>query len=358
MGRNTKIVVSGTAAVTPVGSNAEQTCASVRAGISRFQEHPFFFPKLPDPPLLEPELAISARAPISDPILDNPERLMNLFIPSLTELVSKTKLERKHIQTGAFLMSLPQPDDIVNSWSLESTFMPELYRRTGLRSFNISKVNQSGHAGMLILVQEAMSLLHSGEVEFCIIGGVDSYLMGNRMEYLDDSWRIKSARNVDGYIPGEASTILLLENLASAKSRGCQSMATISSGGAGNESQNISSNKNSSGTGLTVAIEQALYKRDRDTSIKWVLCDLNGESFRSFEWGLVQARLHKYISEVGVVSHPADCMGDIGAATGGMLIAIAVQAFNRGYNVSDEALLWTASDNGQRAALCVSKSVH
>jgi hypothetical protein len=48
-------------------------------------------------------------------------------------------------------------------------------------------------------------------------------------------------------------------------------------------------------------------------------------------------------------------LGDIGAATGGILIAQAVQAFKRGYARSEEALLWTASENEFRAALCINQ---
>jgi 3-oxoacyl-[acyl-carrier-protein] synthase-1 len=69
----------------------------------------------------------------------------------------------------------------------------------------------------------------------------------------------------------------------------------------------------------------------------------------------VLTRLNSYLSDLELVSHPADCYGDIGAATGGMLIAHAVKAFERNYNIAEEALLWASSDDGLRTALCIEK---
>ncbi len=352
---NKEIVITGMAAISAVGLDVEQTCASIRAGISSFSDHPDYYPEAPNPSLDESELAVTASVPVIDPLLSNSDRLMELIIPSLTSLISETKLKSEQFHTGGLFLALPQQDEAVNSWSLESTFIAQLYKRTGLNVFKVDKINQLGNAGMFTHIVEAISLLHSGELDFCIIGGVDSYLLDDRMACLDNSWRLKSARNVDGYIPGEAASILLLETADHARLRNCNGLATILSSESSKESQTISSDKNSSGTGLCEAIEKALNKRNNKSNIQWVLCDLNGESYRSFEWGLVLTRLNALLSEIKEVSHPADCLGDIGAATGGILIASAVQALKSGYNIADEALLWTASDDGHRAALCVNQ---
>jgi 3-oxoacyl-[acyl-carrier-protein] synthase-1 len=212
---------------------------------------------------------------------------------------------------------------------------------------------------MFCLVQEAMTLLMADEVEFCIVAGVDSYLLESRMEFLDQSWRIKSGRNVDGYLPGEGASMILLERADKIKSKNRSAQARISSCSTGNESQRMMSEKNSSGIGLSEAIGKTVFQEGGEkTNIRWVICDLNGESYRGFEWGLTQTRMRSVFSELKTVTHPADCTGDVGAATGGVLISYAVQAFQRGYQPSDKALLWTASDDGLRAALCVGQYNH
>jgi 3-oxoacyl-[acyl-carrier-protein] synthase-1 len=350
---DTDIVITAMSGLSPLGLNLEQTCASIRADINRFTEHAYFECVGADPEWDEEEPLIASTVPSIDPFVDGPERLLQLIIPTLTEIFSVAKIKRKEVQSGGFFLALPHTDEIVMSWSLDQTFIPELFRRTGLNSYKIHKISHTGHTGMFCLIQDALTMLRAGEVELCIVGGVDSYLMEQRLEFLDNAWRIKSSKSVDGFIPGEAAIVLLLETLRNAKARERQSLATVSFCETGNEPNNISSDKCSSGTGLSDAIRKVLNQGEDKSNIRWVICDLNGESYRGFEWGVVQTRLHNYLSAIEVVSHPADCLGDIGAATGGMLIANAVQAFKRGYNISDDALLWTSSDDGLRAALCI-----
>lgn len=348
------IVVTGTAMISPVGLDAKQTCASIRAGIARFVEHPYYECGGLDPEWDEEEPLIASLVPSIDPFLDGPERLFSLIIPPLTRIVSDARLKRGDVRKGGLLLSLPQPDSVIKGWALDKKFIPQLYRRTRLDPFKICKTSQSGHTGMFCLVMEAMALLAAGEVEFCIVAGVDSYLLEERLEFLDRSWRIKSGRNLDGYIPGEAASMIFLERADKAKARNLPAQSTISFCGTGNEPRPIASDRNSSGVGLSEAIEKAADPGEQP-GIRWVICDLNGESYRSFEWGLVQTRMNKIFSGPQTVIHPADCTGDVGAATGGVLISYAVHTFKRGSPPSDKALLWTASDDGSRAALCISR---
>jgi 3-oxoacyl-[acyl-carrier-protein] synthase-1 len=351
---NQTIVVTGSAVISPVGLDAQQACASIRAGITRFAEHPYYLCAGLDPEWDEEEPLMASLVPSIDPYLDGPERLFSLILPPLTQIISDAKLKRKELRTGAFLLALPQPDKVMKGWSLEKKFIPGLSKRAGLDPFKLSKTRQTGHTGMFSLIEEAIAMLISGEVEFCIVAGVDSYLLEERLEFLDQSWRIKSGKNVDGYIPGEAASMILLERADRAKARNRSGQAAISSCGTGKESQSMTGDQHSSGAGLSEAIEKAV-KQNEKKEIRWVICDLNGESYRSFEWGVVQTRMNKTFSELKTLTHPADCIGDVGAATGGVLISYAVQAFKRGYHVSDQALLWTASDDGLRAALCISR---
>ncbi len=350
---NQDIVITGLAAVTPVGLNVNQSCASIRADISRFTEHPYYECLGLDPEWDEETPLTSSSVSIIDPFLDGPERLIRLIIPALIDIFSNTNVKRQDLQTGGLMLALPQRDEIIEKFDLEKTFIPELLQRTGLNKFKYSTANQCGHSGMFSLIKEAIPLLISGELDFCVIGGVDSYLMEDRLEFLDKSWRIKSERNVDGFIPGEAATAIFLETDARAKSGNHQMLGTISGHGEGQETHTINSDKNSNGVGLSNAILDTLNQEDE--SIQWVASDLNGENYRSFEWGIVQTRLQKIFSETKEICHPADCVGDIGAATGGLLIASVVRAFQRGYNVSEKALLWTSSDDGHRAALAINQ---
>lgn len=345
------IAITGLGAISPVGANAEQTCSSIRAGIARITEHAYY-ECTPQDPEWDEELPLYAGSvEIIDPFLDGPERLFQLAIPAITDLMANSKMKRGDLQAGGLFLSLPQADTAVKPWRLEQHFIPELCRRTGLEGFRLTKTNQSGRAGMFTLVAEAIKLLNAGGIDHCIVGGVESYLLEDRLDLLDKAGRIKSDRNVDGFVPGEAAVMVLLETPEHAKQRGVPVNAIIAEPGFGHEPETIHSDQASTGLGLTAALEGLLQTKPDDYGFPWVYCDLNGESYYVFEWGSIITRLAAPFSNLKKLIHPADCVGDVGAATGGLLLACATKAFQWGYNIADEALLWTASDSGDRAAL-------
>lgn len=348
---NSKIILSGCAALTPVGLTLAQTGASIRAGVMRFSEHAFFECAGVDPEWDATEALYASSVSTLDPYLDGPERLLALIGPPLRRLFSEAKFKRADITEGAFLLALPQPDESLAPWSLEETFLDSLYARVGLPAFKTHMVNASGHAGMFWLVQEARNLLNSGDVSFCIVGGVDSYLLPDRLAYLDAQWRLKSAKAPDGFVPGEAAVLLLLEKASQAAAHNRPALAEIMACGFAREAQDYASGKNSTGKGLAAAISALREQVGEDVQWPEVLCDLNGEAYRGYEWGIAQTLLHRFSTDIRRLNHPADCVGDVGAATGGLLMALTLSAFQRQYAIADQALLWTSSDDGLRAAM-------
>ena len=98
---------------------------------------------------------------------------------------------------------------------------------------------------------------------------------------------------------------------------------------------------------------QALDKVLGGEPFAWVACDLNGESERGREWGLCQVRLGARARELGALWHPADCWGEVGAATGALLAGLVCRAFERGYAPADRCVVWTGSDDGARTAVAL-----
>jgi hypothetical protein len=72
--------------------------------------------------------------------------------------------------------------------------------------------------------------------------------------------------------------------------------------------------------------------------------------------GLVRVRLTQQLQGLRRLWHPADCLGDVGAATGGVLMAVLGRSFQRGYAPADRALLWAGNDEGQRTALVLARA--
>jgi len=354
--KKSSVVVTAMGALTPLGSDVEATCAAIDAGISRVTEHAFY-QCTPDDPEWDEDLPLfSATVPTIDPFVDGLERFLQLAMPSLTEVLEKSNLKRTDLAQTSFYLSLPQLDESTFNIGLAANLLPALCKQTGLTSFNDTKINQNGHTGVFAHVNEAIDLLESGASQFCIVGGVDSYLLTNRLDYLDSKWRIRSDRNVDGFIPGEASVMMMLETEAHAKARGAQVLAKITAISESQEPDVINSEKTSSGSGLTNAIKGILEQTSPSNTFKSVYCSLNGESYYAFEWGLQMTRLSKVFENVNDLNHPAEYVGDIGAATGGLLLACATNALTQGTNEDNKALLWSAADSEQRLALCLEQA--
>lgn len=348
------IVVTGAAAVSPVGYTVGQTCASLRAGICRFQSHPYFFPKLPEPPLSEQEAATVAFVPSLDLDLSLPDRLMELALYPTQNFIKGAALKRNDLKSAGIFISLPSADRSKQYSGYERAFTGEYLRRLGIEVGPVRKMYNDGHTGTLSALADASQTLLSGSCQFCILIGVDSYVDYESLKCLDACYRLKSERNVDGFIPGESGVLLLMETLAHAKARNAYILGQFEGFGTAIETENISSEKGSSGKGFADACGQVFHDKE-DIQIQWVICDLNGESYRAQEWGILLCRSTKHF-DLKAIWHPADSIGDVGAASAGLYISMACTALMKNYAPSDRTLILCASDSGKRAACLVGKT--
>jgi 3-oxoacyl-[acyl-carrier-protein] synthase-1 len=349
----TPLAITGIGAVTAIGSSAGESAASARAGLMGFGEYPYQpIPldgaKDDDRPLL------AARVGDIDPDLDGPSRVLELAALVHADLLRDAELHPEDLRGAALLVSLPAGDAAAADWSLGRDFVSAFGRRTGLVSDHV-RVVESGAAGMLELCGEAARLLASRAVKRCVLLGADSYLAEGRLKVLDAAYRIKTPRNVDGFIPGEAATAVLVETPERAAKNETVVDAVIAASGSGSEPETFSSDKQSTAIGLTAALRAVLPGRDRMSGGAYVLCDLNGESYRAVEWGLAAVRLGDALGGVKRIVHPANGWGDIGAATGGGLLVLAAASFRRGYAPLDEAIVFAGTDGALRAAVRVER---
>lgn len=343
-------LLTAASALTPAGATAEQTASSIRAGLRRLRAHPFYT-ALARRPEREDEAPLAvAPVPGVDPEMPGKERLFALLLPVLTRLVESAKLLRTHVRSCALLLALPEVDAATAGWGLDDTFVAELLGRLGL-SLPVARANRSGQAGMLASLRDAAELLQAGGASRCIVAGVDSFLDPSRLAVLDEGYRLKSPRGVDGFAPGEGASALLLETPHEARKRGATPLAALQAASTADELRPLAGEDPSSGRGLTSALRGVL----QDGAPRLLACDLNGESYRSFEWGLVLARLGQHLQNVEKLVLPAATTGDIGAATGGVLVGSVLEAFRRGYAPSNEAIVWASSQGGLRAAARLSR---
>ncbi|MBW2523159.1 MAG: hypothetical protein JRI23_03250 [Deltaproteobacteria bacterium] len=345
-----RLAVTGLAAVTPLGHDAAASCAAIRARLSGFSEHPIYAVRTRDPEWDEIEKVKAAIIPGLPLELEGRDRLVELSLWVLRDLVRSTGVGRTELERAALLLALPALDEVTDRWAL-AELEAELRERAGMGAFVATELDHGGHPSALRLLARAEKLCTEGQSERCVLVSVDSHYSPARLALLDAQARLRTVLSPDGFLPGEAAVAMLLEPEA-----GCrrQPLLRVGSVGFGSEPQPFASQRASTARGLQLAVEAALDGCGAPSAAtEWALCDLNGESYRSFEWGTLRGRLASRFAPTLHLHHPADCIGDAGAATGGLLVACTAQAFARGYAPARQALLWTSGEDDARAAVCV-----
>jgi 3-oxoacyl-[acyl-carrier-protein] synthase-1 len=344
------LVVTALGMVSPVGANATQTFTSVRANLSRKQECPQIFEcrsESPDEEPAEPLVASVIRHLLTS-ARDNhrPSRwLASLAAHAFSDLWQDAALAGEPAEDVGLYCSLPGGRS-----GFGPANQPEFYlwfhNLAGKDGFAVEQYEFGGSCTAMDLCERACSHLRAGQIKYAIVGGVDSYLFKEWLDPLDETYRLKSTRNLDGFCPGEAAAFFLIEAESQARQRGRVPWATLA--GLRKGHRNGSFAGQDTGEALVAAIGPLLSDRGRSPLL---VGDLNGERNRFKEWAFALARLGERLPPPAVLEHPALVLGDVGAATAPVLIALAVQFLHTKYREHDRALVWCAAEDGGRRAL-------
>ncbi len=350
------LAITGLAVVCPVGLGAAPACAAIRARVSRLAEHEGYFCLPPEGVAgeggAEPEPVVAGRVTTLPERASGPERLRLLALAALQRIVVEGELGRKDVSRTALLLALPAADAVVAGWDLGKSFAPELCRRAAVGDWAVAQSSQAGPAGAFRAVDAARALLGTGRVDRCLVLAADTYLDGARLRHLDESWRLRSRRNPDGFLPGEAASAVLLEPARAAAKRKARVMGIVGGPSFATEPMAFGGDRWSTGHGLSEAI-RPLVAGPQGPVGRYMLCNMNGEAYPAREWTIAQMRLAPDLPVVESLEHPADCIGEAGTAMAGILVACACHAFARGHAPAPAALVWVASDDGLRAAAVI-----
>lgn len=346
------IVVTLVESNTAVGLTTAQSAAAIRAGMSGFRELPLYAPIAWEFDPGEDAVKVASHGLI-DGFDDG--RLYALLIDPLTTLVEESGLSRSAMASGGLYLALPVNDEVIQKFNLRSHFLEHLSERLALPATGEFLAVQTGSTGLFLLIERAMQKMRAGEMEFCIIAAVDSYLLHGRLALYDQHWRLKSDRNPTGFIPGEAASVLLLETEKYARQRNAPVLLRVDGVGGGQEPNPITGDKTSTAAGLTDAVRSLAELANIGQPWQWVLSDLNGERYKAYEWGVALPRLNKLIAADHDFSHYADTIGDVGAAMAGVQLGCVSEAFRRNYAPAGSALIFAGDDAGKRYAMSVSR---
>lgn len=345
------MVITGVGMVSAIGNDWEQSCAAHRAGVNQFLAYEDFYPENEEMDFSEPEPLIAARSAMIGSQMQE-LRAPKLIVPALQDLISNSDMSREMFDSTIVLTVVSPGVSAEHEQKLLEAYRQEILKL----SLNCSakrKMVRARNTGFAEMLMAARKLLESGQCEACILLAVDSLNSFETLKHLDKIERIKSKKSPNGLIPGESAVAIFVETEAHALARNAVVKATVSAIAGAVEQNTSTSDKPSSGLGLSNAVRQACQQAG-ELKPQWLACDLNGETYRAYEWGMTQVKANDVLSGLSAVWHPADCFGDVGAATGGLLIALVVKAFEAGYAPAKDCLILCSDDEGKRAAMVVS----
>jgi 3-oxoacyl-[acyl-carrier-protein] synthase-1 len=208
-----------------------------------------------------------------------------------------------------------------------------------------------GHASGLMALDAACEQIRHGRTEICIVAGVDSYLDLKTLEWLDENKQLATSYHRGAFFPGEGAGAVAVASDRLVRRFDLTSLTVIRGIGIATETKKIKTDTICLGEGLTESVQKAVKQLHLpQEAVEGIICDINGERYRSEEWGFVLLRLHNAMVDPTDYDLPASCWGDVGAASGPLFVALAVTAGQRKWAKGNRYLIWNSSEGGQRAA--------
>jgi 3-oxoacyl-[acyl-carrier-protein] synthase-1 len=345
---------------TAFAPNLPDSCAAVRAGISRIAELKVI--SLSESEALGQEPVTGCAAPYIAPGLMGFAKVLVLGEAALTDLLSRRPLARDVLHRAGVFVNLsnafyedawfdrrvaedPRPPSAVWAKRCEGV-IPVLLQRCGVEiPVQHHHLCFGGHAGFVQCLQHAASLLSAGRLDGCLVGGIDSCIDPGFLRGAAAAGVLKTSANAAGFIPGEAAAFVWIERRPGDGPAALLRHTSLVENGPGRLSDDPPD-----GAALASAIRQVLSE-----PLVSILGDLNGDDYRAREWGnaLVRLRARHDLADVPL-RIPCLAFGDTGAASGPVGLCLGAAAQSRGWLPPGVLVQWLVSDSGSRAALSFS----
>jgi len=352
MSKKLKIYIAGTGAITAVGKDGRMTYNSVNADINRYQNSGYFTAqqqpvKMALPPAEAlPDINEAIEFEGAYTLWD--KRLLQLAHAGMVDALENYTIEKPI----PLILACPQH---YSNWphQLPDNFMPCLIKQSGLSiDPDLSRTVQTGRSGILEALQVAFSYFLDTDVDAILIGGVDSFQRPELLDGLIEEGRIAYEGVYDGFTPGDGAGFILLCRSKSGAMSNAHYRVSLRTPGLAQEGGHLYSDQPYLGEGLARAVSEALMGFT-GAKIKRIYSTMNGERFWAKELGVSVSRNQQHFSETYRIEHPADCYGDLGAASGAVLIVLAVEhLLQQKQHMSH--LVCCSSDNAYRSAVVLS----
>jgi 3-oxoacyl-[acyl-carrier-protein] synthase-1 len=323
--------------VTGVGITAASTCAAIRSKINRFEETRYVDSA--------GEWIMGSSAPLEQPWRGR-GRLVQMVAPAIRDCLGAIK--NVPYASVPLLLCVAENDRPGRMDGLDDELLTEVLAELDVWLHPRSRVIAQGQVGGAVAVDLACKLILDERLPLCLVAGVDSFLVGLTLTAYEERERLLTSENSNGYIPGEAGTAILLgpPDPEANQQLLCQGV------GFGTEKATIESEEPLRADGMLQALRAACEAADSSwDDLDYRLTDLNGEQYKFKEASLTLTRFCRKPKKEFETWHPADCVGEIGAAIVPCVLGVALDAARKQYAPGKGVLCHFGSDDGARAAL-------
>lgn len=332
------VAIVGAGLVTSIGLTAPAACAAMRAGITNHTETRFMG--------ADGEWIMAAQVPLEKPWRGR-VKLVKMAAMAIREALAP--LGDIAPESLPLLLCVAEHERPGRLDGLDDALFGEIETELGMR-FNptASAVVPQGRASVTLALMQARKLLLADQLlPRVLIAATDSLLVARTLAVYGEQERLLTAHNSNGFIPGEGAGAVVISMLRDENAPQLLCLGT----GRGAEAAHLLSEEPLRASGLTEAIRSALEDAGCDMGdLDFRITDISGEQYYFKEAALALSRTLRIRKEEFDLWHPADCIGEVGAAIGTAIFAKALAASQKAYARGRGILVHAGNDAGRRTA--------
>ena len=331
------IAITGVGMVTGVGLNAPASCAAIRCALDIFQETRFMDSG--------GEWIMGCEVPLEQPWRGK-TKLLKMAAAAINECLANNKrIIPKDTPLFLCLSEHERKGRVIDD---DNQFFLDLQTELGEEFHEQSRVIARGHVAVAVALRHARELLEERKVNQVLIAATDSLLVVPTLAHYEANERLLTSQNSNGFIPGEAGAALVVEAVHAKP----EPQLICHGLGFGVEKAHVDSEEPLRADGLTAAIKESLRDAGCEMGdLDFRITDISGEQYYFKEASLALLRTLRKRKETFDLWHPADCIGEVGAVIGLVIIAFLKEAFEKNYSKGANLIAHLGSDDGKRSSL-------
>lgn len=282
--------------------------------------------------------------------LEQPWRGKTKLIKMAAAAINECLGNNKQIVPKAtpLLLCLSEHERIGRVIDDDNQFFLDLQEELGAEFHEKSRVIARGHVAVAVALKHARQLLYELKAKHVLIAAADSLLVAPTLSHYEENERLLTSQNSNGFIPGEAGAALVVEAVHAKQ----ENQLLCHGLGFGVEKAHVYSEEPLRADGLTVAIKESLNDAGCGESIiEFKITDISGEQYYFKEASLAFSRIDRTKREAFDIWHPADCIGEVGAVMGVVMVAVLKAACEKGYSKGNHILAHLGNDDGKRSSM-------